>query len=127
MRDAHFPGLAPIDAYGDGGFRFADMSHRGNILVLPSGIYGWEPERGENGLPPLSAFDEVFAQSDKIDVFLFGAGDDIARLPKDIRTAFSEAGIVLETMSTGAAARTFNILLLEGRLVAAGLLAVQNG
>ncbi len=40
---AHFPGRAPIDAYGNGGFRFADMSHRGSILCLPSGIYGWEP------------------------------------------------------------------------------------
>ena len=29
IRDAHFPGRAPIDAYGNGGFRFADMSHRG--------------------------------------------------------------------------------------------------
>ena len=32
------PGRAPIDAYGNGGFRFADMSHRGSILALPSGI-----------------------------------------------------------------------------------------
>ena len=40
MREAHFPGRAPIDAYGNGGFRFADMSHRGSILCLPSGVYG---------------------------------------------------------------------------------------
>ena len=40
IRKAHFPGRAPIDAYGNGGFRFAGMSHRGSILCLPSGIYG---------------------------------------------------------------------------------------
>ncbi|EFO29776.1 conserved hypothetical protein [Roseibium sp. TrichSKD4] len=40
IRDAHFPGRAPIDAYGSGGFRFADMSHRGSIFTVPSGIYG---------------------------------------------------------------------------------------
>ena len=43
IRKAHFPGRAPMDAYGNGGFRFADMSHRGSILCLPSGIHGWEP------------------------------------------------------------------------------------
>ena len=41
IRDAHFPGRAPIEAYGDGGFRFADMSHRGSLLCVPSGIYGF--------------------------------------------------------------------------------------
>ena len=43
FRAAHFPGRASVDAYGNGGFRFADMSHRGSLLCLPSGIHGWEP------------------------------------------------------------------------------------
>ena len=30
-----YPGRAPIDAYGNGGFRFAGMSHRGSLLILP--------------------------------------------------------------------------------------------
>jgi len=34
-----YPALAPIEAYGNGGFRFAGMSHRGSLLILPSGIY----------------------------------------------------------------------------------------
>ena len=42
IREAHFPGRAPIDTYGNGGFRFADMSHRGSLLCLPSGIHGWD-------------------------------------------------------------------------------------
>ena len=51
IRNAHFPGRAPIDTYGNGGFRFAGMSHRGSILCLPSGIYGWdEPGFDEDGL-----------------------------------------------------------------------------
>ena len=45
IRDQHFPGRAPIDAYGNGGFRFAGMSHRGSILCLPSGIHGWACSR----------------------------------------------------------------------------------
>ena len=43
VREAHFPGRAPVDAYGNGGFRFAGMSHRGSILCLPSGVHGWQP------------------------------------------------------------------------------------
>ena len=42
IRDAHFPGRAPLEAYGNGGFRFAGMSHRGSLLCVPSGIYGWD-------------------------------------------------------------------------------------
>ena len=42
VRSAHYPGRAPIEAYGNGGFRFAGMSHRGSILCLPSGIHGWK-------------------------------------------------------------------------------------
>jgi uncharacterized protein len=51
IRQAHFPGRAPIDSYGNGGFRFAEMSHRGSLLMLPSGIYGWEMVEGD----PLTA------------------------------------------------------------------------
>jgi uncharacterized protein len=40
-RDAHYPRQAQIEAYGHGGFRFAGMSHRGAILLLPSGVYAW--------------------------------------------------------------------------------------
>ena len=37
-----YPGRAPIEAYGNGGFRFAGMSHRGSLLCLPSGIIAWD-------------------------------------------------------------------------------------
>ena len=36
------PGQHPIDAYGEGGFKFGGMSHRGSLLALPSGVYAWE-------------------------------------------------------------------------------------
>jgi len=122
IRDAHFPGRAPIEAYGEGGFRFADMSHRGAILCLPSGIHGWKTE-GE----PLTVanFRQVLAEAGGIDVLLVGTGPDIRPLPRDLRAALKEAGIVADPMSTGAAVRTFNVLLAEDRLVAAALLPVD--
>ena len=45
---ARFPGRAPIDAYGNGGFRFADMSHRGSILCLPEGVFAWDASGPED-------------------------------------------------------------------------------
>jgi uncharacterized protein len=123
MRQAHFPGRAPIDAYGNGGFRFASMSHRGSILCLPSGIYGWEatiaqPFGGERLL-------KIFEEADAVKFVLFGTGPGIKRLPPALADRFRKAGISCDPMSTGAAVRTFNVMLAEGRPVAAALVAVE--
>lgn len=123
IREAHFPGRAPIDAYGDGGFRFAEMSHRGSILCLPSGVHGWEPAQ------PLTLVQDdfalVIAEAAEIDILLVGTGPDLKPLPAALRARMREAGISAEPMSTGAAVRTYNVLLAEDRLVAAALIAVE--
>jgi uncharacterized protein len=123
IRKAHFPGRAPIDAYGEGGFRFAEMSHRGSILCLPSGIYGWEPADPE--ALTLEDFERVFAEAAEIEILLVGTGREIRRLPTNLREALKEARISSDPMSTGAAARTYNVLLAEDRAVAAALVAVD--
>jgi len=122
IRDAHFPGRAPIEAYGNGGFRFADMSHRGSILCLPSGIYGWDVSAGDP-LDP-AAFGRVLAEAADIEVLLVGTGLEIRPLSADLKAALRAAGIASDPMSTGAAVRTFNVMLAESRAVAAALLAV---
>jgi len=122
IRDAHFPGRAPIDAYGEGGFRFADMSHRGSLLCLPSGIHGW---KHEDAPLSLAAFEQVFAEAASIEIMLVGMGKDIRPLPKELREALRAAGIAADPMSTGAAVRTYNVLLAEDRAVAAALIAVD--
>lgn len=123
IRDAHFPGRAPIDAYGNGGFRFAEMSHRGSILCLPSGIHGWDPTDA-------AALDEddfraVIDQAADIDILLVGTGTEMRLLPAPLRARLREAGIHADPMSTGSAVRTYNVLLAEDRLVAAALIAVD--
>lgn len=122
IRDAHFPGRAPIDAYGNGGFRFADMSHRGSLLCLPSGIHGWELQEGE----PLTVASlmKVLAESSEIEVLLVGMGANLKPIPADVKAALKAKGIASDPMSTGAAVRTFNIMLAESRAVAAALIAV---
>jgi uncharacterized protein len=123
IRAAHYPGRAPIDAYGNGGFRFADMSHRGSILCLPSGIHGWEAEEGK--ALTVADIERIVAERDNIDVLLVGTGVDLKPLPKDVRQALREAGIAVEQMSTGSCVRTYNVLLQEDRAVAAALIAVD--
>jgi len=123
VREAHFPGRAPLDAYGNGGFRFADMSHRGSLLCLPSGFHGWEPADPER--LGVDDFARVIAEAAAIEILLVGTGRELRPLPAALRAALREAGISSDPMSTGSAVRTFNVLLAEDRAVAAALIAVE--
>jgi uncharacterized protein len=118
---ARYPGRAPIDAYGNGGFRFAEMSHRGAILCLPSGVYAWEPASPVD----VASFAPVLAEKEALHVLLLGTGTKQVFPAPDVRRAFADAGVGLEAMTTGAACRTYNILLAEGRMVGAALIPVD--
>ncbi|WP_336279064.1 Mth938-like domain-containing protein [Bartonella sp. CB175] len=122
IREAHFPGRAPIDAYGNGGFRFADMSHKGSIICVPSGIYGIDMVAP---IPTQGDISRVLEEADEIEVFLVGTGAELLQLPEKLRVLLKEKSISSDTMSTGAAVRTFNVLLAEDRAVAALLFAVE--
>jgi uncharacterized protein len=123
VREAHYPGRAAIEAYGNGGFRFADMSHRGDLLCLPSGIYGWRAPAADS--IDEAALAKVFAEGAAIEILLVGTGVDLVPLAPALRHRLREAGIGAEVMGTGAAVRTFNVLLAEQRAVAAALIAVD--
>ena len=123
IRAAHFPGRAPIDAYGNGGFRFADMSHIGSILCLPSGVHGWTPK--DAAALTLEDIERILAEAGDIEVLLFGMGNDLRPIPKPIKEALRERRISSDPMGTGAAVRTYNVLLAEERRVAAALIAVE--
>ena len=121
--DGFVPGRHLIDAYGNGGFRFADMSHRGSILALPSGVRAWSAQSARD----LSEadFTPVLAESEAVELLLVGTGLDVVPLSEALRRRFREARIGLDAMQTGAAARTYNILAAENRRVAAALIAVD--
>ena len=99
------------------------MSHRGSLLLLPQGIWVWPviapAEVDEAALAP------VFGAADTIELFLLGTGRDSWLLPAPLRARFRDARIVAEVMTTGAAVRTYNLLLPERRRIAAGLIAVD--
>ncbi len=122
-RTPHFPGQAPIDSYGRGGFRFAGMSHRGSLLCLPSGIYAWpvtEPAR-----ITMETLGPVLAEADRIGLLLIGTGPSAGPCRWNCCRLFASHKISAETSRTGQAANTYNILLEEGRKVAAALIVVD--
>ncbi len=123
IHDGFVPGRHFVDAYGNGGFRFAGMSHRGSILLLPSGVHAWAPVSPADLTP--EAFDPVVREAAEIRTLFVGTGRDIVFLPPAVRAHLKDAGIGIDVMQTGAAARTYNILVEEKRPVAAALLAVD--
>ena len=122
-RHGFYPGRAPIEAYGNGGFRFAGMSHRGSILCLPDGIAAWDAAAVER--LNVASIAEVLALAGRIGFVLLGSGRSHRLPPVDVRQALKDAGVGLDVMDTGAACRTYNVLLAEGRPVAAALIAVE--
>lgn len=124
VRNAHYPSMVQIDAYGNGGFRFADMSHRGSLMCVPSGVYGWTPTCLDEITDESLA--RVLDEADGIEVLLMGTGDAMQPFADSRKTPFREQGIMVDSMSTGAAVRTYNVLLAENRAVAAVFLAVDN-
>jgi uncharacterized protein len=123
LRDQHYPEPAPIDAYGNGGFRFAGMSHRGSIQCLPSGIHGWAAATASD--ISVAALARPLAEAGLYEVLLVGTGRDILPVAADVRAALAAVGVRMDVMTTGSAARTYNIMLGENRKVAAVLLAVE--
>ncbi len=117
---ARFPGVAPIEAYGNGGFRFAGMSHKGSILCLPDGIEAWEPIAIEE--LSVAKLARVLDRCEALDLVLLGTGKEHKLPAADVLAAFAKVGLALDIMATGAAARTYNVLIGEGRRVAAALI-----
>lgn len=118
----HLPRAAPIEAYGKGGFAFADMSHRGSLLCLPDAIWAWPVTK-------VAEIDEyslsrVLAAANQIDTLIVGTGTEVWVPPRYLREAFRALHVSLDAMQTGPAIRTYNIMMGERRRVAAALIAV---
>jgi uncharacterized protein len=119
----HLPYPATIDAFGKGGFGFAGMSHRGSLLCLPTGIWVWPVTRADQ--IDEAVLEPVFAAASAIGLFLIGSGRESWTMPDALRLRFHQLHLSVEVTRTGSAVSTYNILLDEGRRVAAGLIAVE--
>jgi uncharacterized protein len=119
----HLPRQTVINSHGEGGFRFAGMSHRGSLLCLPDGIWAWPIARIEDLTE--DALSMVFARVGALDFFILGTGSVQWNVPPSLRARFRDAQISLDAMTTGPAVRTYNVMLMESRRVGAGLIAIN--
>ena len=119
----HLPRQTVINSHGEGGFRFAGMSHRGSLLCLPDGIWAWPVAKVEDVTEDALAL--VFARVGALDFFILGTGNAHWNAPASLRGRFRDAHVSLDTMTTGPAVRTYNVMLMESRRVGAGLIAID--
>ena len=116
-------GRQRIQSYGGGGFKIAGEAYRGSVIVLPDRVLPWTCA----DIATLTAtdFDPARGVSPAIEILLLGCGARATLLAPELAESLRASGIILESMDTGAACRTFNVLLHEDRRVAAALIAVD--
>ena len=115
LTEISFETARPVDGYGAGFFRIGGEVLQGHVLVTPQAAQSWG---GLDDIAPLLAL------AGKVDVLLLGTGATMGRAPAAMAAALDAVGIGTEAMDSAAAARTYNVLLSEGRRVAAALLTV---
>jgi uncharacterized protein len=112
-------GRQVIERYGESGFRIAGLIYRGSVLVFPDRTLPWSAISGSDvtwqSLAPV-------IEHGGVQILLLGLGRVMGAVPHTLRKTLRDAGIVLEPMDTGAACRTYNVLVAEDRRVAAALL-----
>jgi len=114
-----------IESYGDLRFKVTGTVHEGSVLVFPTRTIGWTiRDMASLSIDSLAPVIDA-AQAGEVDLLLLGCGPRLAMVPRDLRTALRAQNVVVEPMDTGAAARTFNVLMAEGRRIAAALIAVE--
>lgn len=116
-------GKQVIESYGERRFRISGRVHEGSVIVFPERTVAWEVSDFSELKP--ESLDQVAAARKSVDVVLLGCGSKMQLVPRILREKLRTAGIVVEPMDTGAACRTFNVLMSEDRLVAAALIAVD--
>lgn len=117
-------GAKTLDSYGPGRFTVSGKLIKGSIILSAQSLIKWDVNNFSE--LTIDSFNEFLILDENIEVLLFGCGEKTQLVPHDIRDHIKQAGITLDFMTTGAAARTYNIMLSEGRQVAAALIALNH-
>ena len=114
-----------IDSYGPGRFQVSRQPFAGSILVFPDRVLPWV---GVTNVADLSvdAFSSVLLRDPLPEFILLGCGARMQPVPSAMKRALREAGLIIEPMDTGAACRSYNVLLAEQRRVCAALIALPG-
>ncbi|KIN71858.1 Mth938-like domain-containing protein [Sulfitobacter guttiformis] len=115
LNEIVFNDAKPVEGYGPGFFRIGGQVVQGPVIAAPSGTRTW------GGFEDVAALEALVTEAD---VIFIGTGGEIAHLPQGLRSRLEDAGVGVEAMSSPAAARTYNVLLSEGRRVALAMLPI---
>lgn len=115
-------GSQVIHGYGPGMFRIAGTVHLGSVLVFPDRTLAWAVASAE--ALTIADFQQLTTTEQVPDILLLGCGERMWLPPGPLSAELRSHGIAVDPMDTGAACRTFNVLLAEGRRVAAALIAL---
>jgi uncharacterized protein len=110
------PGRQIIERYGPTGFRVSGVIHLGPVLVFADRTMAWE------AAAMTSARLAQVVEHGGVELLLLGLGRRMVPISAALRASLKAEGIAVEAMDTGAACRTYNLLLAEDRRVAAALL-----
>ena len=118
-------GRQQIEAYGEGGFRISGVRWRGSVLVFRDETIAWPVNAfADIETVHLTPIIEAVGADSSIEILLLGCGQQMAIVDPRLRARLRDSGIGIEPMDTGAACRTFNVLVNEDRKVAAALIAI---
>ncbi|WP_050929975.1 Mth938-like domain-containing protein [Aestuariivita boseongensis] len=115
LNEVTYTDAEPVEGYGPGFFRVGGKVVEGGVLTGPTGTKPWGGYEDLETLMPLVG---------QIDVLFVGTGSEIAHIPPSLRAPLEEAGLGLEVMNSPSAARTYNVLLSEGRRIALAMIPV---
>lgn len=107
-----------IQSYSAGGFKISGQAYQGPVIVFPDRTVPWTASSAAELKP--GDFDMLDRKD--LDVVLIGCGAQGARLDREVVNALKSRGVLPEAMDTGAACRTYNVLMADGRRIAAALL-----
>lgn len=115
-------GSQVINSYGGGGFIIGGKSYKGSVIVFPDTTLSWNML--EDDLIDISKFKAITDNQERFEILLFGTGNTHKPIEQKLRQELKNYGIIIDVMNTGAACRTFNVLLSEERRVAAALISI---
>lgn len=116
-------GAQIIQGYAGAGFRISGVAYDGAVLVFSDKTIEWAALGDVKALTEAD-FAPLIDVAAELDVVLLGTGKDFAFPDPALRRALKELGLNVEAMDSGAACRTYNVLVAEGRRVVAALLPV---
>jgi len=110
-----------VQSYAGGVFRISGETYEGAVILTPEVTSFWETAQNIADLT-LEDFDPILKLTTEYDVFLLGTGAHMQFLPKDLKNDLRAKGLSFDMMDTGAACRTYNVLMAEGRRVLVAML-----